>query len=213
MFEIIHYSFLSLLLYHFTPGLRLPGITSESEITEQAATLCKEYVQNKLKRAGLITTNDLTKSRPKVTDTSRELQYVGYELEQLYPALFKDVCRQLNVNLTSETIVDEIFTEVSTELFVQGITWARVVAMFAVAGAIATECFQQGNVAYVNAVVNCLTNFVRNHLALWISQRGGWVGGTAPPKKMLKSYPNRLQSSPKWSKVAPNKLKGSPNKL
>ncbi|XP_072034894.1 bcl-2-related ovarian killer protein-like isoform X2 [Amphiura filiformis] len=172
--------------------LRLPGVTSEGEITEQAMILCKEYIQNKLKRAGLLSTNDLKSRFMKISEVSRELQFIGLELEQLYPTLFKDVCRQLNVNLSSETVADEVFTEVAAELFASGITWARVVAMFSVAGSIAVECFQQGNVTYINTIVNSLANFVRNHLALWISQQGGW-------NNLVRSFRQKNNSQMLWT--------------
>lgn len=114
-----------------------------------------------------------------IQDTVQELQTVSAEMEQLYPNLFKDVFTQLNIRVTSEEVVEEAVTAVASEIFRSGITWARVVAMFAVAATLAAECVQQrsqDHAAFVDRVVRSLSNFVRENLAEWIAGEGGWVG-------------------------------------
>ena len=57
-----------------------------------------------------------------------------------------------------------------------GITWGKVVAMFAVAGALAVDCVRNGYPTTVHIIVDSLGQFVRKFLAPWLKRRGGWVG-------------------------------------
>ena len=56
-----------------------------------------------------------------------------------------------------------------------GITWGKVVSLYAVAGALAVDCVQQGQPATVHTIVDSLGQFVRKFLAPWLKKRGGWV--------------------------------------
>ncbi|XP_038050593.1 bcl-2-related ovarian killer protein-like [Patiria miniata] len=115
---------------------------------------------------------------PTIHETMLELQRVSGELEQLYPSLFRGVFGQLNITrVSSEEVAEEAFLGVADELFRAGITWARVVAMFAVAGELAVECVQQRSydyAAFVDRLVVSLTRFVRERLVVWIARQGGW---------------------------------------
>ena len=59
---------------------------------------------------------------------------------------------------------------------VVGITWGKVVSMYAVAGALAVDCVRQGHPTSVHILVDSLGQFVRKFLAHWLKRRGGWVG-------------------------------------
>ncbi|KAI9544737.1 hypothetical protein NQZ68_001615 [Dissostichus eleginoides] len=56
-----------------------------------------------------------------------------------------------------------------------GITWGKVVAMFAVAGALAVDCVRNGYPTTVHIIVDSLGQFVRKFLAPWLKRRGGWA--------------------------------------
>ena len=56
-----------------------------------------------------------------------------------------------------------------------GITWGKVVAMYAVAGALAVDCVRHGHPTTVHIIVDSLGQFVRKFLVQWLKRRGGWV--------------------------------------
>lgn len=56
-----------------------------------------------------------------------------------------------------------------------GITWGKVVSMFAVAGALAVDCVRLGHATTVHILVDSLGQFVRKFLVHWLKRRGGWV--------------------------------------
>lgn len=56
-----------------------------------------------------------------------------------------------------------------------GVTWGKVVSLYAVAGALAVDCVRHGNPAMVHTIVDCMGEFVRKSLTSWLKRRGGWV--------------------------------------
>lgn len=60
-------------------------------------------------------------------------------------------------------------------LFFAGVTWGKVVSLYAVAGALAVDCVRHGYPAMVHTIVDCMGEFVRKSLVSWLKRRGGWV--------------------------------------
>ena len=56
-----------------------------------------------------------------------------------------------------------------------GVTWGKVVSLYAVAGALAVDCVRHGHPAMVHTIVDCMGEFVRKSLTSWLKRRGGWV--------------------------------------
>ncbi|XP_045415827.1 bcl-2-related ovarian killer protein isoform X3 [Lemur catta] len=65
--------------------------------------------------------------------------------------------------------------EVCAVLLRLGITWGKVVSLYAVAAGLAVDCVRQAQPAMVHALVDCLGEFVRKTLATWLRRRGGWT--------------------------------------
>lgn len=57
----------------------------------------------------------------------------------------------------------------------EGVTWGKVVSLYAVAGALAVDCVRHGHPAMVHTIVDCMGEFVRKSLTSWLKRRGGWV--------------------------------------
>lgn len=58
-----------------------------------------------------------------------------------------------------------------------GITWGKVVSLYAVAAGLAVDCVRQAQPAMVHTIVDCLGEFVRKTLVTWLKRKGGWVRG------------------------------------
>ena len=63
-------------------------------------------------------------------------------------------------------------------LLFPGVTWGKVVSLYAVAGALAVDCVRHGHPAMVHTIVDCMGEFVRKSLTSWLKRRGGWVRGS-----------------------------------
>lgn len=64
---------------------------------------------------------------------------------------------------------------VLTVCLLSGVTWGKVVSLYAVAGALAVDCVRHGHPAMVHTIVDCMGEFVRKSLTSWLKRRGGWV--------------------------------------
>lgn len=77
--------------------------------------------------------------------------------------------------------------QVLTSRLSSGITWGKVVSLYAVAGALAVDCVRHGHPAMVHTIVDCMGEFVRKSLTVWLKKRGGWVSSSyvSPHLKQL----------------------------
>ena len=112
---------------------------------------------------------------PSQSPLAEELWAAGRELERLYPRIYSDVSRRICMTMSSAQIVRRALTVVLEGIFKTGVTWARVVAMVAIAAAFAEECVAQGHAGFVEDVVMCVGHFVSLHLTDWLVRQGGWV--------------------------------------
>jgi len=154
-----------------------------SRILDQGKQLCCEYVDSKLEREGL----KRSKRRPSLwgsNDTdfgenwstiSKRVQEVGWMLEECYPRLYTDISKHVDVSFTSEQVVHELFTHVGAEIVSEGVNWARIVAVFQFAGALASECYKDSRSVFVNDLSNWMYELTALYLVDWIKRRGGWV--------------------------------------
>ncbi|XP_037314268.2 bcl-2-related ovarian killer protein homolog B [Pungitius pungitius] len=148
---------------------------TEKELVSQSKALCRDYILSRLHQNGQgwsRTELHLSPSGAALAEVSLVLLCLGDELECIRPSLYRNVARQLNISID---MVSDAFIGVATEIFSTGITWGKVVSMYAVAGALAVDCVRQGHPATVHILVDSLGQFVRKFLVPWLKRRGGWV--------------------------------------
>ncbi|CAL8344779.1 unnamed protein product [Merluccius merluccius] len=151
---------------------------SDKELVLQAKALCRDYVLSRLGQHGLgWVKSELPFPSPStaLAEVSLVLLYLGDELECTHPGLYRNVARQLNISVAMENMVSDAFIAVATEIFATGITWGRVVSMFAVAAALAVDCARQGRPSTVLILVDSLGQVVRRYLVPWLKRKGGWT--------------------------------------
>uniref|UniRef100_A0A8C9YFX3 BCL2 family apoptosis regulator BOK a n=1 Tax=Sander lucioperca TaxID=283035 RepID=A0A8C9YFX3_SANLU len=162
---------------------------TDKELVSQAKALCRDYIHSRLNRAGIGWSkpeHGLAASGGALGEISSVLLWLGDELEYLRPNVYRNVARQLNITVASESIVSDAFLAVAADIFstgrhvglMPGVTWGKVVSLYAVAGALAVDCVRHGNPAMVHTIVDCMGEFVRKSLTSWLKRRGGWVDVT-----------------------------------
>lgn len=92
--------------------------------------------------------------------------------EEQYTAEFSDMLQQLHI---TPNVAYPTFNAVAQELFIDGINWGRVVALFVFGGAIAIECCEKNMSHLIDSVYDWMSTYVQTHLEQWISSQGGWV--------------------------------------
>lgn len=160
-------------------------------IANDANLYCLDYIEERLKRCNI--ESDLEFIRPRdvsenTVSISAKIIEVGELLETSYPHLYNNVSKQLKVKLRSEVIVGDIFRNFGRELFREGVTWGRIIALFAFAAAISSDCITQGRPELVKTVLSCVRLYVLDHLAIWIRSQGGWINIREKFKCIEKRY-------------------------
>ncbi|XP_056149140.1 bcl-2-related ovarian killer protein homolog B-like [Lampris incognitus] len=150
---------------------------TDKELVSQSKALCRDYIHSRLNQNGLGWSKaelNLPASNTALSEVSMVLLCLGDELECMRPSLYRNVARQLSISVAMENMVADAFIAVATEIFSTGITWGKVVSMYAVAGALAVDCVRQGQPATVHTLIDSLGQFVRKFLVSWLKRRGGW---------------------------------------
>ena len=158
---------------------------NDREIGEQARYLCSKYIEARFNRSELCLYKPKAKSnskRPEIKfeatcsqDVFDTLCEMGELLEKSYPLLFNNVVGQLNFRLSLELVVCDVFNRVCDQIIASGISWGRIVALYAFAGALALDCTKYGDARLVKLVSKWMARFTTSRLCPWIRQNGGWV--------------------------------------
>ncbi|XP_032365322.1 bcl-2-related ovarian killer protein homolog A [Etheostoma spectabile] len=152
---------------------------TDKELVSQAKALCRDYIHSRLNRAGIGWSkpeHGLAASGGALGDISSVLLWLGDELEYLRPNVYRNVARQLNITVASESIVSDAFLAVAADIFSTGMCdLGKVVSLYAVAGALAVDCVRHGHPAMVHTIVDCMGEFVRKSLTSWLKRRGAGI--------------------------------------
>ena len=160
--------------------VQLQGNKASADILELAKQICNDYVEAKLERDGiknrsLSAFSSHQSSSEKASQISSRVREVGELLELCYPRLYTDISSRVNVPFSSENAVHEVFNNVSSEILSDGLNWARIVALYAFAGALVAECCKDGRNSFVLDIGNWMYEFAALYMVDWIKSKGGWV--------------------------------------
>nr|ACO51885.1 Bcl-2-related ovarian killer protein [Aquarana catesbeiana] len=155
---------------------------TDEELVAQGKALCRDFIQARLQRAGLgwnKPEHGISSSvGGRMAEVSATFLRLGDELEYMRPAVYRNIARQLNISLSSETVLSDALLAVASEIFTAGITWGKVVSLYAVAAGLAMDCVKHSQPALVLTIVDCVGEFIRTTLVTWLKRRGGWTDVT-----------------------------------
>ncbi|XP_073481864.1 bcl-2-related ovarian killer protein [Lithobates pipiens] len=155
---------------------------TDKELVAQGKALCRDFIQARLQRAGLgwnKPEHGISSSvGGRMAEVSATFLRLGDELEYMRPAVYRNIARQLNISLSSETVLSDALLAVASEIFTAGITWGKVVSLYAVAAGLAMDCVKHSQPALVLTIVDCVGEFIRTTLVTWLKRRGGWTDVT-----------------------------------
>nr|XP_042709326.1 bcl-2-related ovarian killer protein isoform X2 [Chrysemys picta bellii] len=93
---------------------------TDKELVSQAKVLCRDYIHSRLLWAG-IGWSKPEHSAPmpggRLAEVSSVLLRLGDELEYIRPNVYRNIARQLNISLHSETVVTDAFLAVAAQIF------------------------------------------------------------------------------------------------
>ncbi|XP_026720307.1 bcl-2 homologous antagonist/killer isoform X2 [Athene cunicularia] len=103
----------------------------------------------------------------------RRLAIIGDDINERYDAEFRYMLKSLQP--TKENAY-EYFTRIASSLFESGINWGRVIALLGFGYRMAIHVYQHGIPGFLRRIARYVAEFMlRNRIAQWIAQQGGWV--------------------------------------
>lgn len=139
--------------------LKLPK-AEDSPTAQQAQALAKDFISYRLGNGPI-----------PMSTTAATLRKLADQIEEQYPTLLSHLCHKLNI---TRTTAYQTFVEIASEVFVDGINWGRIVALFAFGGKLAVYCDQHHMEDLVALVIEWVGRYVGG-LSEWIENHGGWV--------------------------------------
>ncbi|KAL5004730.1 hypothetical protein ScPMuIL_018186 [Solemya velum] len=143
-----------------------------SDIARDSGTICNDYIFRKVWDYGL--DPSLLEFEESELEVSCEIYFAGQTLEKMYPKVYYGIPRKLGMSVESKKDINIILTELLLKLFSDGVTWAKLLSMFAIAGSFAVECVRKGYPEHVGVVTRSIENFVVLHVTDWLVGKGGW---------------------------------------
>ncbi|KAL4645820.1 bcl-2 homologous antagonist/killer [Arapaima gigas] len=108
----------------------------------------------------------------------QQLAIIGDDINRRYDLSFTRMLSQLA--LTPDNAY-EYFCKIANSLFDSGINWGRVIALLSFGYRMALHVFQQGITGFLSSIMRFICDFLlRNRIAQWIAQQGGWVNTLVP---------------------------------
>lgn len=143
---------------------------NRQDVDSEAYIMSCDYIQSKLRKAGYSWPD--CPELPEPTPVRLAMRSLGEEFERLYHQVFDGMCDSLQI--TPVTAYPTFFG-VADELFREGVTWGRIVALFAFGGALSEQCIHKEMPQLVTYVADWVALYTETHLSQWITDNGGWV--------------------------------------
>ncbi|KFU96733.1 Bcl-2 homologous antagonist/killer, partial [Chaetura pelagica] len=107
------------------------------------------------------------------SQVGKRLAIIGDDINERYDAEFRYMLQSLQPTRDNAY---EYFTRIASSLFESGINWGRVIALLGFGYRMALHVYQQGIPGFLRRIARYVAEFMlRNRIARWIAQQGGWV--------------------------------------
>ncbi|KAF7212933.1 apoptosis regulator BAX [Nothobranchius furzeri] len=106
---------------------------------------------------------------PQVKEVVEQLLKIADELNR--NAEFQRLINQVQANCAQE-----VFMMVARSIFIDGINWGRVVALFHLAYRLIYRALTTDHLENIRMVISWVLQVIRDLLYPWLVQQGGWVG-------------------------------------
>ncbi|XP_037553579.1 apoptosis regulator BAX [Nematolebias whitei] len=106
----------------------------------------------------------------------QEIKEVVDQLLKIADDLNSNVEFQRLINMVQGNCAKEVFMMVTRSIFIDGINWGRVVALFHLAYRLIYRALTTNHVENIRIVTSWVLQVIRELLYPWLVQQGGWAG-------------------------------------
>ncbi|VDP28010.1 unnamed protein product [Soboliphyme baturini] len=153
-----------------TPEIKRGSGALCKDIASESQVMACDYINFRLGREGYFWRE--CPELPCPNDIRLCMRSMGEEFEKLYCRQFSSMTDALNI---SPAIAFPTFHEVCEELFNDGITWGRIVALYAFGGTLAVQFLRKGMEELTSCTADWVAQYTQQQLSQWIAENGGWV--------------------------------------
>uniref|UniRef100_A0A3Q3WQA0 Bcl-2 Bcl-2 homology region 1-3 domain-containing protein n=1 Tax=Mola mola TaxID=94237 RepID=A0A3Q3WQA0_MOLML len=105
-----------------------------------------------------------------------QIKEVVEQLLKIAEELNRNAELQQLINQLQRNCAQEIFMKVARNIFVDGISWGRVVALFHLAYRLIYKALATNHLENIRTVIGWVLQVIRELLYSWLVQQGGWEG-------------------------------------
>ncbi|XP_066481150.1 bcl-2 homologous antagonist/killer isoform X1 [Tiliqua scincoides] len=156
---------------------------SENQVAEQTEEVFESYVfyryqqEREQNEADVPVDPEITEMQQRPdsinSQVGRRLATIGDDINMRYD---KEFCEMLKSLQPTRDNAYEYFTRIASSLFESGINWGRVIALLGFGYRMAIHVYQHGVTGFLRRIARYIADFMlRNRIAQWIAQQGGWV--------------------------------------
>ncbi|XP_043952134.1 apoptosis regulator BAX [Gambusia affinis] len=153
------------------------GDVFDDPILEQGVVVLRGYVIER------ISTEDPGRHVDSVDLGGRPHEQDDPEVKEVVDQLLK-IADELNRNVEFQRLINqvqgncakEVFMMVARSIFIDGINWGRVVALFHLAYRLIYRALTTNHLENIRIVISWVLQVIRELLYPWLVQQGGWVG-------------------------------------
>ncbi|KAM4521362.1 apoptosis regulator BAX [Fundulus diaphanus] len=149
----------------------------DDPILEQGVVVLRGYVIERINTEDPnrhVASEDLG-GRPQEQDDP-EVKEVVEQLLKIADELNRNAEFQRLINQVQANCAKEVFMMVARSIFIDGINWGRVVALFHLAFRLIYRALTTNHLENIRVVISWVLQVIRELLYPWLVQQGGWVG-------------------------------------
>ncbi|XP_041365419.1 apoptosis regulator BAX-like [Gigantopelta aegis] len=159
-----------------TSPIRLDHQRTTEDITNQGRYLLNTFIYERMVQDGIQNVPALDELQEPGTPTGPPMQHVteiARALRCIGDQLDGDVRLQNAINRVAPDASRSTLMNVAQQIFADGIfNWGRVTALFYLAYKLAVKALDR--IPLIRATINVIVDFIRDKVARWIIERGGW---------------------------------------
>lgn len=157
--------------------------TSVDEVTGQAPAIVTNFLTECFRADGLTAPEELSENQKKVNKD------VAHVIRDIGDRLSNDASLNLlisQVQVSKDTAFDT-FLQVAAQIFSDGIVnWGRIVTLFYFGYKLALQVINE--IPLIKMIVQWLVQFIKDRLAKWIFEQGGWEAVVDYCKKLRQKH-------------------------
>ncbi|XP_057697528.1 apoptosis regulator BAX isoform X1 [Corythoichthys intestinalis] len=149
----------------------------DDPILEQGAIVLRGYVIERINTedpSRHVTSEDLggrsnEQQEPQIKEVVEQLLKIADELN-------RNAELQRLINQVPGNCAQDIFMKVARNIFADGISWGRVVALFHLAYRLIYKALTTNHLENIRLIISWVLQVIREQLYFWLVQQGGWEG-------------------------------------